>query len=345
MLRGVSALGRLRRRLGDRVAAKHDAELRWWLEEWEPVIRDGGFHPGDALDLLDGEQPADDYAGRRWQQARAEVRRVLLEAGIADERFFEGKVVVDIGPGPLGFPDACPGRVCIGVDPLAERFHEHGLLIEGSRALYLGVGAERIPLTSGSVDVVLARNSLDHVDDPDAVLREAQRLLRPGGTLILNFDVGHAPTATEPHTLTVEGVRSALMEMTIASERRSPATHGVEGETVVLVANPERGAAAAAAVIAASTALTKSQATPARRASARSSALPSAGPLTWSCPSRVSSWTAWPKAKNRATTTSSTQPAIAIVRARATSGGSAPADTSSRAPTAAGGVESRKRKK
>ena len=52
--------------------------------------------------------------------------------------------------------------------------------MDGSSAMYLATGAEPIPLTSGSVDVVVARNSLDHVDDPHAVLREAQRLLRPG---------------------------------------------------------------------------------------------------------------------------------------------------------------------
>jgi SAM-dependent methyltransferase len=241
MLQAVSSLGRLRRRLGHRVAAKHEAELRWWLEEWDPVLRSGGFNPGDAPGLLDGEAPATTYEGLRRQQARAEVKRVLLEAGIEDEHFFDGKVVVDIGPGPLGFPDACPARVSIGVDPLAERFREHGLLIEGSDALYLAVGAESIPLVSGSVDVVVARNSLDHVDDPPAVLREVQRLLRPGGTLILNFDVGHAPTATEPHTLTVEAVRAALVDMTITAERRAEATHGEAGATVVIVATRRAG--------------------------------------------------------------------------------------------------------
>ena len=78
---------------------------------------------------------------------------------------------------------------------------------------------------------MVARNSLDHVDDPHAVLREAQRLLRPGGTLILNFDVGHAPTATEPHELTRETVGAALQQMTIARERRlrAPARPGGRG--------------------------------------------------------------------------------------------------------------------
>lgn len=97
--------------------------------------------------------------GRRWQQARAEVRRVLREAAIDDESFFDGNVVLDIGPGPPGFPDACPGRVSIGVEPLAERFAEHHLLLPDSPTLYLSTGAEHIPLLSRSVDVVLARNS------------------------------------------------------------------------------------------------------------------------------------------------------------------------------------------
>ena len=176
--------------------------MRWWLEDWNPILKAGGFNPGDAPRFLDGEKPATTYEGRRWQQARAEVRRVLHEAAIEDERFFDGKVVVDIGPGPLGFPDACPARLTIGVEPLAERYREHGLLLKGSRALYLAVSAECLPLLSGSVDVVIARNSLDHVDDPRAVLREAQRVLRSAGALILNFDVDHAPTVAEPHTLT-----------------------------------------------------------------------------------------------------------------------------------------------
>jgi SAM-dependent methyltransferase len=236
VLAGVRARLGLRERFRDPVAVKHAAELRWWLEEWNPVLQAGGFNPGDAPMFLDGEQPAPTYEGRRWQQARAEVRRVLREAAIEDERFFDGKLVLDIGPGPLGFPDACPARLSIGVEPLAERYREHGLLLEGSGALYLAVGGECIPLLSGSVDVVVARNSLDHVDDPRAVLREAHRLLRPGGTLILSFDVDHPPTATEPHTLTRETVCGALKDMRIVHERTSAHPHGRDGHAVVIVA-------------------------------------------------------------------------------------------------------------
>jgi SAM-dependent methyltransferase len=218
-------------------AADPDAELRWWLESWDPVIRDGGFNPGDVQDFLDpGEATAGTYEGRRRQIARAEVRRVLSEAGIEDARFFEGRVVVDIGPGPLGFPDACGAAVSIGVEPLAERFADAGLLLPGSRAVYLAVGAEEIPLVSGTVDVALSRNSLDHVRDPDAVVGEVHRLLRPGGTFILNVDLDHPATATEPHTFTAERVRELLASFEIEREIEHGRPHGHEGRSIVVLA-------------------------------------------------------------------------------------------------------------
>ena len=62
---------RLRPRSRSSVAAKHDAELRWWLEEWLPVLQAGGFNPGDASELLDGEPADPTYNGRRSRQSRA----------------------------------------------------------------------------------------------------------------------------------------------------------------------------------------------------------------------------------------------------------------------------------
>jgi SAM-dependent methyltransferase len=218
-------------------AADLDAELGWWLESWDPVIRDGGFNPGDVQEFLDpGEPTADAYDGRRRQIARAEVRRVLSEAQIEDPAFFTGKTVVDIGPGPLGFPDACDAAVSIGVEPLAERFAAAGLLIPDSRAIYLAVGAEEIPLVSGTVDVALSRNSLDHVRDPAAVVDEVRRILRPGGTFILNVDLDHPATATEPHTFTEEQVHELLAGFEIERELVGERAHGHEGRSVVIVA-------------------------------------------------------------------------------------------------------------
>ncbi|MFL5779696.1 MAG: class I SAM-dependent methyltransferase [Thermoleophilaceae bacterium] len=193
------------------------------------MVRAGGFNPGDVPAFIPGEEVAETYEGRRRQIARAEVRRVAAEADSTEDELFAGRVVVDVGPGPLGFPDACPARVSIGVEPLAERFREHGLLLHDTPAVYLAVGAEAIPLVSGSVDVVVTRNSLDHVTSPPAVVAELARILRPGGELLLSVDVDHPATATEPHTLTLDGVGELLRPFDISREDVRDEAHGGGG--------------------------------------------------------------------------------------------------------------------
>jgi SAM-dependent methyltransferase len=220
-----------------------DAELRWWLDEWDPVVRAGGFNPGDVPAFIRGEEVAPTYDGRRLQIARAEVRRVAAEAGEGEDDLFAGRVVMDVGPGPLGFPDACPARVSIGVEPLAERFREHGLLIPDSRAVYLAVGAESIPLVSGSIDVAVTRNSLDHVTDPSAAVAEIARVLRPGGTLLVSVDVDHPATPTEPHTLTLDGVRELLAGFEVEREEVRDEAHGGGGGRRVAIRAHMRGSA------------------------------------------------------------------------------------------------------
>jgi len=46
-------------------------------------------------------------------------------------------------------------------------------------------GAYEIPLPDGSADTVLLTEVLEHLEDPVRALREAHRLLRPGGAIIL----------------------------------------------------------------------------------------------------------------------------------------------------------------
>jgi SAM-dependent methyltransferase len=83
--------------------------------------------------------------------------------------------------------------------------------------------------------VVCARNSLDHVEDPEAVVAEARRLLAPGGTFVANVDLGHEPTPTEPHTIELADLRRWLGGLRV--ERELPArAHGEDGRAVVVVA-------------------------------------------------------------------------------------------------------------
>jgi SAM-dependent methyltransferase len=231
-----SLLRRFKRRGGD-----PDQELRFWIERWDAHIRGGSLFSPRGLELIGEEEVADSYEGRRWQEARAQVRRVLEEAEIDDPDFFSGRVVLEIGPGPVGLPDACGARIALAVEPLAPRLEAAGLLLHGD-AVYLATGAESIPLLDGSVDVVVARNSLDHVVDPAAVLSEVVRVLAPGGTLILNVDIDGEPTAEEPHAFSADDVRRLVRPLRVENERTIDEPHGHKGRQLVMVATKEAAA-------------------------------------------------------------------------------------------------------
>jgi SAM-dependent methyltransferase len=79
----------------------------------------------------------------------------------------------------------------LDLDPSARWWSSEWLRVAGSLpgllepvTFVLGVG-ERLPLRAESVDVALSLFSLNHADEPERVLAEAGRVLRPGGTLFV----------------------------------------------------------------------------------------------------------------------------------------------------------------
>jgi len=95
-----------------------------------------------------------------------------------------GAVLVDLacGGGLMAPHVALLGYRHVGVDiGLAglRLAREHGVTpVRGS--------VLAVPLADGCADVVLAGEILEHVADPGAVVAEAARLLRPGGTLVID---------------------------------------------------------------------------------------------------------------------------------------------------------------
>lgn len=95
-----------------------------------------------------------------------------------------GSLLVDIGcgAGVLAPHVAHLGHRHMGVDVVA-----------GSAGLARGRGitavvadARALPLADASADVVVAGEVLEHVPDLDRVVAEATRILRPGGTLVID---------------------------------------------------------------------------------------------------------------------------------------------------------------
>lgn len=103
------------------------------------------------------------------EQIRAEIDRVTA-------RHAGALTVLDLGCGYQTY------RPFFGSHPV----RYVGLDVTGGPFVdVVGVG-ESIPLASSSVELVLCTQVLEHTDDPQGVLNEIARILRPGGTCLLS---------------------------------------------------------------------------------------------------------------------------------------------------------------
>jgi ubiquinone/menaquinone biosynthesis C-methylase UbiE len=119
------------------------------------------------------------HDARSARQARAEVERLL------GRRLRAGDVILDPGCGTgwqaAGLRRAGLPRV-VGVD-LSD-----GMLAKARAAgawPLLQSDATRLPIATGSVDVVVSRGVLHHLPDVPAALAEWRRVLRPGGAVVV----------------------------------------------------------------------------------------------------------------------------------------------------------------
>lgn len=110
-------------------------------------------------------------------------RRELVDSLVRRLPLGSDAVIVDVGcgTGATAVQLRNYGRV-IGVDisPLALAWSQK----RGLSDLLLAA-AERLPITRESVDVIVATDILEHLDDDLAVLREFHRALKPGGYVVV----------------------------------------------------------------------------------------------------------------------------------------------------------------
>lgn len=94
-----------------------------------------------------------------------------------------GAVLVDLGcGGGVLAPHVPAGYAHHGVD-----LNETALSVAAARGVRTLRGdATAVPLPDGFADVAVAGELLEHVPDPEQVIAEAVRLLRPGGTVVFD---------------------------------------------------------------------------------------------------------------------------------------------------------------
>jgi SAM-dependent methyltransferase len=134
-----------------------------------------------------------------------------------ERAFYRGKRILDMGCGPRGSLEwATQAEIRIGIDPLAKMYRQLGTDRHSMR--YVACGAENLPFTHGTFDVVSSFNSLDHVDDLDLVIDEIRRVLAPQGYFLLLTDVHRDPTVLEPSAFSWDIVGRFLPELEVLEQ-------------------------------------------------------------------------------------------------------------------------------
>ena len=144
-----------------------------------------------------------------------------------------GAVLVDLGCGAglLAPHVAGKGYRHVGVDLVTSALEQAG----GHGVLPVRGDATAVPLRDGCADVVSAGELLEHVVDLRAAVREACRLLRPGGILVL--DTLNATLAARLLAVTVaeripgaapRGIHDPKLFVDVRLLRSECARHGVE---------------------------------------------------------------------------------------------------------------------
>ena len=106
------------------------------------------------------------------------AERKFIHAFIHEKRI--NGLVLEVGCGTGIFADCSPGY--LGMD-----FSSTSVFADGFEAFHRFVGdAQCIPLADHSVDMVFSYNTLEHVPRPDLSMLEIDRILKPGGSIVLH---------------------------------------------------------------------------------------------------------------------------------------------------------------
>ncbi|WP_299559410.1 class I SAM-dependent methyltransferase [uncultured Mycolicibacterium sp.] len=141
-----------------------------------------------------------------------------------------GDRVVDIGCGPGNAvrEAARRGAHATGVDPSPMMLRLARTFTRDGRIAWMEGAAEQVPLADGSATVLWSLATVHHWKDVDAGLREARRVLAPGGRLLAverqtepgaTGPAGHGWTEQQAHTFAAQCRRAGFTGVAVSGHR------------------------------------------------------------------------------------------------------------------------------
>ena len=111
------------------------------------------------------------------------------------------------GGGHTALPFAGIARRVVAADltePMLRAAREHVRVQGGACVEFVAADACNLPFADGAFDVVTCRTAAHHFADVGAAVRQIQRVLRPGGALLLQDILGHDDAEASAFILEVE---------------------------------------------------------------------------------------------------------------------------------------------
>jgi predicted O-methyltransferase YrrM len=131
-----------------------------------------------------------------------------------DPEAYNGRTIVDLGAGSQLRSKYFRGARIAAVEPLASKFLT-GISwcdLNDAWKLYSQSAEVFLPELVGEADLVLCINVLDHTYNPTAILANARRYLRSGGTCVLSVDLCERTNEMHPIALNEESLLTIITQ-------------------------------------------------------------------------------------------------------------------------------------
>ena len=129
-----------------------------------------------------------------WQFEKGEETIKNYLSYTTKEEMFYNKTILDIGCGAGGkslYYITLGAEHVFGVDVVASYKDESETLAAtlglSDKFTFINADAKNLPYPDGSFDTIIMNDAMEHVGEPEEVLKEVLRVLKPGGKVYINF--------------------------------------------------------------------------------------------------------------------------------------------------------------
>lgn len=215
----ADAAAEVRAVVGDRVPLVRPFEAAW------PTHEPGEAGAAAVLARLRTRGVAEPHA--RWLVANRQERHDALFGTLPPERtelhlrrywlsarFAEGETVLDAACG-TGYGASLLGRGAasvLGVDIDAEAVEFASAYHASPRVRFTVADVTRTPCADASFGLITSFETIEHLAEPDRLIDECARVLRPGGTLVLSTPNDGGLTAFHEQSLTMDDLDRLLSD-------------------------------------------------------------------------------------------------------------------------------------